>query len=74
MSYINDKEVQILASGYNLAPPRAVYPARRRAVDPGKYEPDRNEFQSSRVVALAHFGDRTNILIRYNPGDLVPPE
>jgi len=71
MSYKNDKEAFILANTYGLCPPRAVYPARSRRINTGKYEPDHNEAAATRCMTLAHWFDKTNILIQYKPDELI---
>lgn len=70
MSYTNDREAYCLANTYNLSPPRAVWPARARATNSGKYEPDLNESAETRCMVLAHFADATNIIIQYKPAEL----
>ncbi|MBA7482933.1 hypothetical protein ES707_18437 [subsurface metagenome] len=70
MSYINDKEAFCLANTYNLSPPRAVYPARTRRTNTGKYEPDLDEAAETRCMVLAHFADKTNIIVQYVPAEL----
>lgn len=40
----------------------------------GKYEPDHNFGTSDRFMTLAHWINRTNILIKYDPFELPDPE
>lgn len=71
----NETEAYILANVYGFNPPRRVNPGRTRTVNTGKFEPDHNEMAASRTMVLAHFFDKTNILIKYTPADLIltPP-
>jgi hypothetical protein len=71
--YQDSLEAYILAVTYNLLPPQTVYPARNRQVNAGKFEPDRNPGAASRCMVLAHFVEATNIIVKYGPGDLIPP-
>jgi len=70
MEYQNDIEALCLASTYNLSPPRKVGPARLRQTDPGKYEPDRNIYPATRCMVLAHWLDKTNAIVQYNPAEI----
>ena len=70
MGYTNDKEAFCLANTYGFNPPRKVNPANKRKVDTGKYEPDHFPTAASRCMVLAHWFDKTNILIKYTPADL----
>lgn len=67
MTVQNDLEALILAVGYNLSPPRAVYPARIRLTNTGKYEPDHFPTAELRCMVLAHYNDKTNIIVQYDP-------
>jgi len=62
----------ILTNTYNLSPPRKVGPARLRLTDPGKYEPSHDSSAQSRHMVVAHWFDKTNILIRYSPEEFSP--
>ena len=73
MSYANDREAFILANTYGLLPPAARSPSRARIADSGKYEPDRNEGATSRTIVIAHWFGKSNLLIKYNPAELIPP-
>lgn len=75
MNFNNQTEAYILANVYGFNPPRRVNPARNRTVNTGKFEPDRNDTAASRTMVLAHWIDKTNILIKYTPADLIlaPP-
>lgn len=73
MSFQNDTEAHILAVSYAFNPGHAVYPARIRNTNSGKYEPDRNDTEHSRTIVLAHYADKTNILIKYTPCELITP-
>lgn len=66
----DDYCASVLSQVYGFNPPRAVYPARNRATNSGKYEPDHKEGESPRCMVLAHFADATNILIEYEPDKL----
>lgn len=68
--YQNDKEAYCLANTYGFCPPMAVYPAKRRQSNAGKYEPDHNVGAETRCMVLAHFSGATNILVQYSPDDL----
>jgi len=70
MSFVNDNEAFCLANTYNLTPPRAINPCRNRRTSAGKYEPDRKEFEETRTMVLAHWFDKTNILVKYTPAEL----
>jgi hypothetical protein len=70
MSYVNDAEAFCLANTYNLSPPRATNPRRLRNVNAGKYEPDHNESAETRCMTLAHWQDKTNVIIQYAPLEL----
>ena len=70
---VNNEEAEILAKEYNLLPDAAVYPARQRRVNTGKYEPDHNFSAASRCMVLAHFVGKSNIIVQYTPADLIPP-
>lgn len=70
IDYIDDKEAFILANTYNMSPPRKVGPARLRIQDAGKYEPDCKGNAETRTMTLAHWMDKTNILVQYNPAEL----
>ena len=70
MSYANDREAFCLANTYGFSPPRAHYPYFDKVSDPGKYEPDDKEGAAERVMLIAHWRDKTNILIKYEPFEL----
>lgn len=70
MEYQNNSQAFVLAETYNLVPPRQIAPARKHILDPGKYEPDNKEGETTRCMTLAHWIDSTNILIQYRPADL----
>lgn len=72
MGYINDREAYCLANTYGFNPPRKKNPARLRIQDTGKYEPDHTPAATTRCMVLASFIDKTNILIKYAPADLIP--
>jgi hypothetical protein len=72
MGFKNDTEAFILANTYGFNPPRKTNPARLRIQNTGKYEPDKNEFAETRTITLASFIDKTNILIKYRPAELIP--
>jgi hypothetical protein len=59
-----------LASTYGFSPPRCVSPTSERKTDPGKYEPDIKPWQDERTFCLAHWFDKTNILIKFRPYEL----
>jgi hypothetical protein len=67
----NDIEAFCLANTYGFNPPRKTNPARLRIQNTGKYEPDHVPEASTRTMVLAHWIDKTNILIKYNPAELV---
>jgi len=70
MSFQNDREAFCLANTYGFCPPQAVYPARTRRTDPGKYEPDHFPEAETRCMVLAHYAGKTNVLIQYKPAEL----
>ncbi len=72
MSVQNDFEANILAIVYGFNPPRIIAPIHARLLDHGKYEPDHNEAAETRCMVLAHWKDKTNIIIQYTPDELVP--
>jgi len=72
MGYVNDHEAYTLANTYGLNPPRKVGPARLRRTDAGKFEPDHNETAETRCMVLAHWLDKTNIIVQYKPAELPP--
>jgi hypothetical protein len=70
MGYTNDSQAFCLANTYGFNPPLKVNPARNRTTDAGKYEPDHTPVAASRCMLLAHWFDKTNVLIKYTPADL----
>lgn len=70
MDYLDKKQAYCLAVTYGFCPPHAVYPARIRNTNPGKFEADCLAGQPIRTMILAHFADATNILIKYTPAEL----
>ena len=69
----NMTEAFALTQTLNISPPRATYKASNRITNSGKFEPDHNIGAASRTMVLAHWFDKTNILIKYTPADLPPP-
>ena len=67
MSINNFKQAYSLANTYGFTPPRDIGPARLRITDAGKFEPDHDEEADFRTIVLAHWIDKTNCLIKYNP-------
>jgi hypothetical protein len=67
MPYQDAREAFCLANTYGLTPPRAVYPSRIRLTNTGKYEFDYNDVTGTHQLILAHYNDKTNILLEYNP-------
>lgn len=65
-------EAYILANTYGFLPPHSVGPAKRRPVNTGKFEPDHNVGAETRCMVLAHFSGKSNIIIQYEPANLVP--
>lgn len=63
----NNIEAYTLASTYNLVPPLPVYPSRIRNINSGKFEPDHTPAAESRCMVLAHYANKTNIIVQYNP-------
>lgn len=72
MSFANDREAFILANTYGFLPPSLANKARERKQYTGKYEPDHNEGAASRCITLASYKDKSNLLIKYAPADLIP--
>lgn len=70
MSFIEDTHAYILAVRYGLTPPRKIGPAQQRIIDEGKFEPDDRAGDPERTIVLAHWLDKTNMLIKYKPADL----
>jgi hypothetical protein len=70
MSHSTDAQAFCLANTYGFNPPRVTNPRYKRLLDTGKYEPDHNEGAASRTIILAHWQDKTNLMIKYNPSDL----
>lgn len=70
MSYKNDKEAFCLANTYGLHPPVRISPSRIKRTDTGKFEPDHNVGAETRTMVLAHWLDKTNLLIQYKPAEL----
>lgn len=79
----NMQEAFILARAYNILPPHRVsgsIPAEvryredlhPRTTNRGKFEPDKTPDAEIRCMVLAHFSDRSNLLIKYRPADLSP--
>jgi hypothetical protein len=58
-------DANLIARKMNFLPAYAVAPARLRATDPGKYEPDRYIGANQRCILLAHFADKSNVLATY---------
>jgi hypothetical protein len=74
MTYRNDREAYILANVYGLLPPQLGNCVRARNVYSGKYEPDHNEGAETRTITLASYKDGSNLLVKYAPEELIPPE
>jgi hypothetical protein len=55
-----------LANKYNLSPPRCIRGGRKRTLNNGKFEPDRNTNPLNRCMILAHWQDKTNVIVQYN--------
>jgi hypothetical protein len=74
-NYQNDKEAHCLANTYAFNPPRKTNPAYKREQYSGKYEPSPIVTAASRFMLLAGFHDKTNLLIKYTPAELIfePP-
>lgn len=66
----DQKAAYTIAKLYNFMPAHAVYPARTRNINHGKYEPDYDEEAETQCIILAHYSGGTNILIQYIPDDL----
>jgi len=64
MSTTNDKIAFVLSNTYNFSPPRKINPAYKRITDPGKYEPDSDDQSAEPVILLAHWADKSNVLIK----------
>lgn len=71
MSFQNDSEAFCLANTYGFNPPKKTNPAKLRIANTGKYEPDHNPGATTRTIVLASFIDKTNILIKYTPTELI---
>jgi len=71
MSFQNDKEAFKLANTYGLNPPRATNPRKIRSQNTGKYEPDHKPEAATRCIVLAHWIDKTNLLVKYSPEELL---
>lgn len=69
-SYVDHVEAFTLANTYGFSLPRSVSPARTRSQAAGKFEPDRREGESVRSMKIAHWFDKTNIIIQYHPAEL----
>lgn len=67
----NDWIAYTLATTYGFSPPRKVGPARLRQTNAGKYESVGVVF-GERCFLLAHWFDKTNILIKFDPFALEP--
>ena len=70
MSFSNDQQAFCLANTYGFSPPRATNPRHKRLQDSGKYEPDHNLTPALRCMVLAHWQDKTNMIIQYVPAEL----
>jgi hypothetical protein len=72
MSKVNNEQAFCLANTYGFCPPRKIGPARLRIQDTGKYEPDHFPTATTRTMVLASWVDKTNILVKYTPAELLP--
>lgn len=70
--FLSYSEAYTIAVTYGFCPPRKVGPARLRIQNTGKFEPDADESAATRVLLVANWTDKTNMLIQYTPAELVP--
>jgi len=71
MLFVNQRESHILAITYAFMPPRKIVPKIDYEVNYGLFEPDNFPGAESRHMVLAQPIDHTNILIKYEPMELV---
>jgi hypothetical protein len=68
------QESYIIANVYNFCPGRVVGACRPGTSAGGKYEPDLHPGAEERVMLFANWTDKTNVLIKYRPDELIKPE
>jgi hypothetical protein len=64
---INDYQAYVLSEVLNFAPQPQAWTTGGLQVVEVKYEPDHNEFGLERHMVLAHWFDKTNVIISYSP-------
>jgi hypothetical protein len=71
--YQNDYENWILQFVYNFSPKRFAHAINKPNFELGKYESDHTPEAEIRWMILAHWFDKTNVLIQYKPSELQHP-
>jgi len=70
INYQDDIQIFCITSTYNFSPPRKIKSSKEITTQAGKYEADSKGNENVRCVAIAHFLDKTNALIKYNADEL----
>ena len=69
----NDTESYIIAISYGFSPTRQDAPTGNGTPHAGKTEPDLLPGADERTMNFANYSDNSNIGIRYEPDNLIPP-
>jgi hypothetical protein len=70
--YQNEYEAWIVGTVYNFRPSMLLH--RFHDPWPAKFEIKGQVGDENRCLTLCHCGDASNLLIKYKPAELVPPE